>query len=180
MTFLKRILSFFFSSGITLSLWFYFDHLTDKIQGIFFPKKMVLKETYKLLERNPLPIPKETKQSFVDYILWGDLGFKERLKIDGLWKTIKSGYGLDTSSTFISSQEVQNITHKTVLETDTMIKDNAIKSATHVQGVLSDYFQNNMSWIDFLIIQGFKGLLLVIFCLLVYGLLRLILKTLTK
>lgn len=181
MSALKRILSFFLSSSLTLILWFYFDNLTDKCRSFLFPKKTILKEIYKKMERNSLP-QKIDEQSWLDYLLWGDQNYKERVKTDGIWRTLWESYIKPTDINQITTENIpqQMSTHNAVVQTDEQIKDTAIKSVDYVSTVLTDYFQHNQSWLDYLIIQGVKLLLILGFFFVVYCLVILLFKIYAK
>jgi hypothetical protein len=163
-------------------LWFYFDDITSKIRAILFPKKTILKEIYKetleIKDEPKIEIMKEIKNNtdtntwfdILDYIFWGDQNFKEKLKTEGIWKTLWEPYiKPNNTNQIISETTTQPLsTYEAVIKTDDMIKENTIKSVTHIQQVLSEYFQNNLSWIDYLIIQGFKFIAILVFFLSLY------------
>lgn len=184
---MKKILKLIFSSSVTLTLWFYFDNLTDKIRAILFPKKTILKEIYKesLEQDSEIEVIKNIQKNktwldYLDYIFWGDEGFKERLKTEGIWKTLWEPYIKSEDSKSISTNVQPLSTHDVVIKTDDMVKENATKSINHIQEVLSNYFENNMSWIDYLIIQGFKILAILAFFILIYFLISLLIKIISK
>ena len=186
---MKKLLKFIFSSGITLTLWFYFDNLTDKLKAILFPKKTILQEIYKetldIKDESKIEMIKEIKKDntwldSLDYVFWGDQNFKERLKTEGIWKTLWQPYVKSDNSTAVPINTKSLSTHDAVVKTDEQIKDTAIESANHIHKVLSNYFQNNMSWIDYLIIQGFKLLLILIFFFLIYLFITFFFKWISK
>jgi hypothetical protein len=180
---MKKLLKLIFSSSVTLTLWFYFDNITEKTKAILFPKKTILKEIYKEtldLEESKIPSIQEdnTWLDYLDYILWGDQNFKERLKTEGIWKTLWEPYVKSDNSTPTNTQPLS--THDVVVKTDDIIKDSATSSANHIYEVLTNYFSKNMTWIDYLIIQGFKILAIFAFFILIYVLISLLFKILYK
>jgi hypothetical protein len=185
---MKKILKLIFSSSITLTLWFYFDNVTDKIRSILFPKKTILKEIYKEtleIEEPKIEVIKEVKKDYTwldsfDYIFWGDQNFRERLKTEGIWKTLWEPYVKSDNSTTTPTNTQPLSAHDAVVKTDDIIKDSATSSANHIYDVLTTYFSKNMTWIDYLIIQGFKIIAILAIFLLVYWLLSLLIKLVKK
>lgn len=181
MKFLKHIIKFLFSSSLTLILWFYFDDITNKIRAILFPKKTILKELHNEISQKSINYTQKQKLSWSDYILWGDENLKEQLKIDGIWNTLWKPFFKSKNDIIQNNFEKPSFsTHDTVIKTDNIIKETGHNSISHIHKVLSDYFQNNMSWIDYLIIQGFKMLLIFCFFFLVYWLITLCFKMYVK
>lgn len=148
---MKKIIKVLFSSSITLTLWFYFDNMTDKIKAVFFPKNTILKEIYKetldIEEKRPKrddshihmfeSKQKNTWLDYLDYILWGDEEYKEKLKSEGIWETFWKPYITSEPKSVKEVMDTQAISaHQAVLDTDEEIKNTAIKSANHVQSVM--------------------------------------------
>ena len=183
---MKKLLKFTLSTSLSLAFIFYLDDIFYGIKAFLYPKKTILREIHKEMTKTPDSTveqlsTKTDNTSWLDFLLWGNEGYKERFKSDGIWETLWKPYITAEPKPVKEVMDTQPIsTHQAVLDTDEQIKNNAIKSANHVQDVLFDYFGNNMSWIDYLIIQGFKLLAICIFFLLIYGLFTYFFKNVKK
>lgn len=183
---MKKLLKFTLSTSLSLAFIFYLDDIFYGIKAFFFPKKTILQEIHKEMTKTSDSTVEQVSTkidntSWLDFLLWGDEGYKEKLKSEGIWETLWKPYITSEPNPVKEVTDTQPIsTHQAVLDTDEQIKNTAIKSANHVQDVLSDYFHHNQSWLDYLIIQGFKLLAIFIFFLIIYGLVKFLLKKIKK